>query len=314
MRPQDMELTVQQTAQAQRNEGYTLTADARYVSSGAFSFEIEVGDSTHTFNINVLDSDDNESIQRRMAQAINTRNIGVTASVATETTGTGNNTETTSTLNLTAAQTGTNNAFTVTDVTGNLADAMGVTTVDQEARNAIFSVNGGFERHSQSNEVSLAAGVTATLRYEGTTDISFARPTNEATRAVTDLVNSINSAISDTNARDGRGSARFLDDLRGMNRTFAPALARVGISVNNDGRLSIDQDRLSRAAEDGSLARLFENDSFGFGARVGRIAQNAAQSNFYVNAPSPVNISSGMGGNFNFGNTFDTWSVLNMFG
>jgi len=309
MQPQATRIDVRQVAQAQANEGDVLAAAGGAVGSGSFSFEIEAGGRTHTFNINVTGSDDNSSIHRRMAEAINSSDIGVRATVETARTDGTNTTQ----LNLTASQTGTNSTFTVRDVAGNLTEEMGVTSTSQDARNAIFSLNGGFERHSQSNNVSLATGVTATLQGEGRTDISFGHNVTEAVRGVTDLVNALNSALRNTNAGDGRGSERFISDIQGMNRIFASQLSRVGIDVQNDGQLSINQDRLQRAAADGSLGRLFENNNSGFSARVSRIANNAASSNFYRNTPAPVNFTSPNTG-FNFGNVGNSWSFLNMFG
>jgi flagellar hook-associated protein 2 len=307
MPPRDTTVNVQQTAQAQVNTGDALTSSARAVDSGVFRFSIEAGGRTHEFNINVLDSDDNASVHRLMANAINSRNIGVTASIQT---GTADGAAT-SALTLTASRTGTNNAFSVTDTTGNLTATMGVSAVDQQARNAVFSINGGQERVSQTNEISLAAGVTATLRGEGETNITFAHNAQDARSAVTDLVNSINSAMRNTNAGDGRGSARFLQDLHGLNRTFASALGRIGIEVQNNGQLAINENRLNSAIEDGSVSRFFENRGSGFVSRVERLANNAVNTNHYVNAPPPVNFNNN---NFNFGNTFDSWSMFNLFG
>ena len=312
MRPQDTRIDVSQIAQAQANHGYVLDAEDSALNSGGFVFAVESGGRSHTFTVNVLDSDDNESIQRRMAQAINNSGLGVRATVETvtnEDTG-----ETTSALNLNAAQTGTNSAFSVTDVTGNLAGTMGITTANQEARNAVFSLNNGANRTSQTNQISLAAGVTATLGGVGRTEMTFRQDTAQTTSAITELVNSINSALNNTRSADGRGSERFISDIQGMNRTFANQLGRVGVTVGNDGRLSINQDRLNTAAQNGSLERVL-GDNSAFMNRVQRIGQNASRENFYVNAPAPVNFNFGGSNNgFDFGNMFDSWGSMNFFG
>jgi len=305
MPPRDTVIDVQQTATAQANAGDALASSGRAVDSGAFTFEIEAGGQTHTFNINMLDSDTNASVQQLMARAINSRNIGVTATVATGT----EDGAATSALTLTANRTGTNAEFTVRDVTGDLAESMGVDTVTREARNAEFSVDGGATRTSQSNEISLGSGVTATLQGEGRAEISFGRNADQAVSAVRDLVSALNSAMQNTRAGDGRGSERFLSDLHGMNRTFESSLSRIGIDVQNNGQLSINQSRLEQAAQDGSLGRFFDNSS-GFAGRVERVAFNATNTRSYANAPPPVNVSNN---NFNFGNTADSWSMFNMF-
>jgi flagellar hook-associated protein 2 len=306
--PQNASLNVQQMATAQVNEGAALDRNDRDVNPGTFSFSIQTGGRTHNFTMRVEAFEDNEAVQRRMAETINARGIGVTASVATE--GTGQNA--TSSLTLTGDQTGAGNAFTVRDTSGNLAETMGVTDATQEAQNAIYSVNGGVVRESASNEINLGRGVTATLQGEGTTDISFTRNAQQAIEAATSLVNALNSALRNTNTNDGRGSERFVSDIQGMNRTFASALSRVGINVQADGQLSIDSARMERAAADGSLSRMFDNDrNFGFAGRAERIANNAA-SGSYRNAPNPVNFTS-PNNQFNFGNVDNFSSLLNLF-
>jgi len=307
MPPQNTTIDVRQTATAQANAGEALVANERAVDVGSFNFAIESGGRTHNFNINVAEGDDNATIQRRMAEAVNARDIGVRATMAIE--GTGE--EATTRLTLTGTQTGANNTFTVIDeFSGNIASAMGVAETSQEAQNAVFSLNGGFERTSQSNDVNIGAGITATLQGEGTTQLSFARNTQQAIDAATNLVNSLNSALRNTNAQDGRGSERFVSDIQGMNRAFANSLSRVGINVQGNGQLSIDEARMQRAAADGSLEQLFDRNS-GFGGRAERISSNAA-SGAYRNAPAPVNISS-PNTNFNFGNVDNMWSIMNLF-
>lgn len=305
MPPQSTRVEVSQTAQAQVNSGQALTASGRDVATGNFAFSIEQGGRTFDFNINVLASDTNESIQRRMAAAINQRNIGVTASVETTAASGGN--PATSALNLTASNTGTNAAFSIVDRTGNLAATLGVDTTDQQARNAVFSLNGGPNRSSQTNEVFLAPGVNATLRDVGTTTITFNRDTDTAVRAATEFVASINSAMS-INAPRGSGAERFVADLAQMNRTNSAALSRVGINVGNDGRLSINQDALQRAAGDGSLERLLGSSDSAFNVRAERIATNAARSNVYQNVQP--NFGLNQGGNIFFPG--QSWSMLNM--
>ncbi|MCL1842483.1 MAG: hypothetical protein FWF79_01590 [Defluviitaleaceae bacterium] len=303
--PQDMSVVVQQTAQEQINRGDALTANMRTITTGEHNFEIESGGNTFSFSINVFEGDDNASIQRRMAAAINESNVGVTASIQ----GSTEDGATVSVLTLTGNQTGESHAFTVRDTDdGNLVAAMGVDTASQEVRNAVFTVNGGEARTSQSNEVNIAAGVNITLTGEGRADITFGRETSQMVSAARDLVSAVNSAIRGTNPEDGRGSARFLNDLIGMNITFRPSLERAGINVRNDGQLEINESRLLAAAEDGSLERLFEGG--GFGARAGRIANNAAGTGQYANPLPPVNASNN---NFDFSNSSNQWELFNTF-
>jgi len=287
-----IELEVRQTAQAQINAGQAMNSFGRGVSEGVFNFEIETSSGVHSFSLTVGASDTNETIQRRMALAINQRDIGITASA--ETSGATQNAARTTALTLTANNTGTNSAFTINDTSG-LTAAMSVANATQEARNAVYSTDGVNERTSQSNTVSLAAGVTATFQDTGTTTVSLERDPRAATDAVTNFVNSVNSALNSVNASDGRGSARFVSDLQGMTRSNSAALSRVGITVSRNGQMTIDTVRLERAARDGSLEQLFASGQFGINARAERIASNATTTNTYNDMPAvfSANRSSG---------------------
>jgi len=303
--PQNTTIDVRQTASAQVNEGDDIDADAPWLA-GDFTFEIEADGRVEEFTIAVTADDDNASVQRRMMEAVNASDIGVRAAV------TADNTAGTSRLTFTGTQTGAENSFEVRDVDGGtLASAMGVTAATTEARNAVFTVNGGFERQSQTNEVVLGAGVTATLQGEGRTEITFQRSAEDTVSAVTDLVGAVNAALRNVNASQGRGNAAFVSDIHAMNRTFESSLARVGIGIAENGQLTIDQSRLQAASEDGSLDRMF-NSNTGFAGRLSRIADNAASSRLYRNTPSPVNVTAPNG--FDFNNANDPWSMLSLFG
>ena len=271
-----LKLDVKQTALSQTNAGEAMGAKESAVAAGEYSFAIEAGGKTHNFTISVDEKDTNASIQEKMAQAINKSDVGVTASVTSD------DKKGTTSLSLTSDSTGTDAAFTVKDVEGDLTSAMGVKDATQKAQNAVYSVNGGEEKTSQSNDITIATGVTATLKESGTTSISSERDTKSAMEGITELVDSINAALKSANEGDGRGSSRLANDIRTMNNSYADSLARVGISVSSNGELSIDEKKLEQAAKDGSLDRFFSDQRYGFNARAERIASNAANTEYYA--------------------------------
>ena len=125
--------------------------------------------------------------------------------------------------------------------------------------------------------------------------------TYQRVSVATDTVTSINQAITNTNARDGRGSARLLGDLRGMNITYAPQLENVGINVQNNAQLTIDPERLAQAAQDGSLDNLFSNPNSGLAGRIQYIAQDA-MAGYYNNPLAPVDYQTEGAAGFDFSN------------
>ena len=310
--PNDMRVEVFQTAQAQANAGFTLARAGREPAVGNFGFQIEIGGETHNFNVNVGASDTNFDIQRRMANAINDADIGIRASVATQITAG----EQTSRITLTAAQTGTDHAFTVS---GDMAEMMGLTQATQDARNAEFSINGGPVRTSQTNNVELQRGMTLNLRDVGQTEITFARDTEGASRQVHDIINVINEMLN--LPRPGRrtglsGVERLQADIHGALRNFSRELSMVGITLGREG-LRINERTLSRAIEDGSINNVFNSNS-PFINRMERIANHAARSNRYVNAPAPVplnfNPRNAQTSGFSMQNAFSDWSFMNVMG
>jgi len=291
----NVRLDVSQTALSQTNAGEAMSAADRGVDAGEYTFSIETGGQTHTFSLTVGDNDTNESIQERMAAAINEANIGITASVTADAE------NGTTSLSLASDNTGTDAAFTVTDDSGNLASAMGVDAATQEAQNAIYSVNGGAAIESQSNTVAIAQGVTATLNGSGTTTVSAERETQGAVAAATDLVNALNSTLRSANAGDGRGSTRLANDIQTLTRNYSSQLASVGINVSRNGELTIDEARLQKAAQDGSLDRLFNNERTGFSARAERIGSNAVNSERYADMQLSFFLEQGQLKLFNLG-------------
>jgi flagellar hook-associated protein 2 len=265
------------------NAGSAVNA-ADVFGQGAFSFAIESGGKTHNFLISAGADDSNEVIQRRMAEAINSRNIGITAAVST--TAETDTTARTSALTLTGNSTGTGSAFTVSDTSGSLAASMGVTGVTRTSQNAVYRVDGSAERTSQSNNIFLTAGVSATLQGAGTARISIESDTRTAVSAMTNFVDTLNNALKAATSAGGGGSQRFIADIKTMNRNFGASLARVGITVSGNGELAIgNMTSLQRAAQDGSLERLFSDRNGGFGARIARIANDAARTGLYADTP-----------------------------
>ncbi|MCL1832657.1 MAG: flagellar filament capping protein FliD [Oscillospiraceae bacterium] len=278
-----IEIEVSQTALSQANAGSALDAGDVF-GQGAFSFAIESGGKTHNFQINVGADATNESVQRQMAEAINSRKIGITASVSTvAATGT---TAKTSALTLTGNATGTNAAFAVSDTSGGLAAAMGIDNATRQSQNAVYRVDGSSERTSQSNNIFLAAGVSANLQGAGTARISIEGDTRAAVSSVTNFVDTLNRALKSASEAGGGGSQRFIADIKAMNRNFGSTLARVGIGLSANGEMSIrNMATLQKAAQDGSLERLFSDRNGGFGARIAKIANDAARTGLYADSP-----------------------------
>lgn len=270
----DTRVEIDQVARAQVNEGNALKADDRFGQSGTRQFEIEQGGKRYQFSIDVREGDTNKDVQQRMADAVNSRNIGVTATVSE------NKNDGTGTLSFSSRNTGedSGNNFTVRDVAGSLVSETGVNRTTQAAQNAVYRINNGATQTSKTNDVSLGNGVSVTLQREtaGAVTVNARNDTAAQIDAAKELVNSFNNML-DTAKSGSAGNNRLLNDLNNTRDSYALSLERLGITANNDGTLKVDDKKLGAAAENGSLNSFLGQTgsaSYGFTNRLTRIADN----------------------------------------
>jgi flagellar capping protein FliD len=248
--------------------------------TGWNQFEIEVNGKKHQISFQVSASDNNEAVQRKVAEAINDKNIGIKASVTTDAG------KKTSKLELESTNTGDDakNKFSVSDLTsgGGAADKLGIGSVTQEAQNAIYKVGDGNFTVSKSNKIDLGDGVTVTLKKATDTPVkvSVDTDTKNAVNKVREMVNSFNGllATAEDNKND-RGGYRLMNQLKGISSTYSVSLDRIGIGVSADGYLSIDSDKMQKAAESGELEKFFTQNgdtNYGFANKLSRVADTVS--------------------------------------
>ena len=294
-----MTVKVDQTAAGQLNEGTRMNAAETYGGNGGTNrFSIETGGKTTQLSVNVAAGDTNKDVQQKMADAINKAGIGVKATVETD------KTSNSSILKLESVKTGSDpkNSFTIQDITGNIAARTGANDLSSEGRDAIYSVNGGPTKTSQSNTVNLGNGINATFNKasDETVTISRGQDLKYAMSAVQNMVSSYNNLFSEAAQKTGDPKAQNLaSKMVNISSTYSKSLSNVGIGFTNDGKMTIDTQKLNQAAENGKLQQFFTENSgksYGFTNQLGRLADNVSRntSNF---------VSSSMFGN-NLGENF----------
>ena len=317
-----MDVKVEQTAAGQQNEGESLIANAAYEGTqGTNTIAIDMGGKTTQVSVNVAAGDSNKAVQQKLADAINKSGINVKATVETDS-------ETnTSVLKLESKVTGSDgrNSFTVRDVTGDLASQTGANDVSQAGRDAIYSVNGGEARTSQSNTVNLGNGVTATFKKASTEAVTVApgKDANAPRKAVEDMVKNYNDLFSTAlkNTNDTKAQS-LASRLMSTSSTYSGALSKIGIGFDGSGKMTIDSKKMDQAQEDGSLERFFTENSgrnYGFTNQLSRIADNV--SNNPANYVSSSMFGSNLSQNFaysSFGdliqyNYLSTGSLMDFF-
>jgi flagellar hook-associated protein 2 len=255
-------LQVTQLAQAQ-----TLTADGvadKTTALGTGTLSIQVG-TDDAIDI-TLDSSNNtlEGIR----DAINDADAGVTASIVND------GTDTPYRLVLTSDNTGTDSEMTVTytgtDSSDDATTLFGNLTETATAQNAELTLN-GISITSQSNTVEEALqGVTLSLSATGSSQtLTIAQDTDSILDAITTFVDAYNSYVSTVDTltaydADADTAGELLGDsttrristqlstdlysaIEGGTYSY---LSQLGISLEVDGTLTIDEDTLTAALED----------------------------------------------------------------
>ena len=175
-----------------------------------------------------------------MAAALNEKNLGITASVSES--------DGKSTLVFTSDKTGTENAFSA-ELTGESAVKAGLEE-KQQARDAKYTVDGGEEQVSQSNEIKLLDGdLGVTLKGAGSTEIVHRTADDAQTvEAVKKFADSYNKVLSFLNKyKDKSSTLNSMAYSYGLTRLLSGTLSQIGINTDSKGVLSISEARLKDA-------------------------------------------------------------------
>ena len=310
----DMSVKVDQIAMGQLNEGARLSASSLYSGDrGVNRFEIETGGKTTQLSINVTAGDSNKDVQQKMATAINNAGLGLRATVETDTK------TNVSTLRVESTNVGTaeKNAFSIRDVTGNAVAQTGANEIARERQDAIYSVNGGPTQTSQTNNINLGNGLTATLKAATEEDVTITRgiDTGRAISSVESMARSYNSMFTAAASNVADPKAQGLAS-RSLNITsaYSRVLTEIGISFDSSGRMLVNSQKLSQAAENGKLEQFFMENrgkNFGFTASMGRLADNVSSNT--SNFVSSSMFGNSIGENFTYSG-FGGMNQLNFLG
>ncbi len=178
----------------------------------------------------------------------------------------------------------------LSETSGNLLATLDILNAQQDlGANAAFSIseiNGGATFYSDSNEVSdIIPGLNVTLLTSGEASIEV-KPDYESTVSkISDFVNQYNEVVSLINDDlDKEGTLNGDISLQSLvqsiwRKTIAPVegtitslsrLSQAGITIDRDGKLVIDESKLTSAAQDQStaLANLFGESENGISVRL----------------------------------------------
>ena len=242
-------IVINQLAQTSSNAS-TAISNANDALSGTLTIQ------GHTFNV---DSSDNDTTLATLSAAINSADIGVSASVITDSSG--------SRLSIVSGTSGAAGQLTISSsLTGASSGSITFPSTSGEVgQDAQLTVD-GVSISSPSNTVSNAIpGVTFQLLATSTTavQVQIVDDTTSIGTAISSFVSAYNTVIKDINTQEGNDSsgnpeplfgspvlAQLQQQLAGSLFTGAASssiknITQLGIGMNNDGTLTLDADTLN---------------------------------------------------------------------
>jgi flagellar hook-associated protein 2 len=243
--------TIIATQLAQTSSSASTPVSANDTLSGSITIQ------GHTFNI---DSADNDTTLTSLSAAINSADIGARASVITDSSG--------SRLSIVSGTSGAAGQLTITanSFAGAASGNITFPTI-QAGVDAVLSVDGVSITSSSNTVTNAIPGVTFQLLASSTTpvQVQITADTTDIGTAISGFAAAYNKVIGDINAQEGTGSSSSPSVLLG-NTTIAQLqeglssslfgsvasgaiknISQLGLSVNNDGTLSLDADTLNSA-------------------------------------------------------------------
>ncbi len=264
-----LHLQVEQLAAPQINTGAYLSSAASNLSAQTYSFQIDMEQLSYEFEFYVSPSESNKSIQSRMANLINRADIGIEASILEDDAGH-------SAMQLKSTATGApRNGRTLFAIKGgdgensrHLIDVLGIGTVSQPPQNARFLIDGQ-ESFSRSNHFTIDKKYDIELQEnaagEGTITLGFHTDIDSIANEIKDFFSTYNNMISfaKENQVQPLGSRKLHQDLGSIAKRFANELEPLGLQVQEDGSVKIDDSLLTSAiTEDNPKENFSSLDSF----------------------------------------------------
>lgn len=251
-----VEIEVSQLARPQINTGAYLSSSARNLNSQTYSFQIDMADTSYEFEFYVSPSASNLSIQNHMADIINRADIGVSAAVLED--GSGH-----SAIELTSEATGeARRGGSLFRIHGgneknnrHLIQVLGIDEIRQPSANAEFKID-GLNSASRSNHFTIDRKYEIELHEEaledGSITLGFHTDIDSIASEIKDFFSTYNNLVNfaKNNQVQPVGSRKLHQDIGGIAKHFTNELEPLGLNVQEDGTIGIDDDLLTAAISD----------------------------------------------------------------
>lgn len=261
--PDSLDIEIKSLATEQVNTGRYYQSNSTPIPSGNYQFGIETINGTSRFGVNVSPEDTALDIQEKIAGSINSRNIGIKASIIKE--------GDASSLMLSSEETGQPKtedglhfSFLHPEKGVDLVERFDLEHISTYPSNSEFSINGGLHS-SSSNQISINQAIELDFHKPTTKPVSinFVPDTKIAMEQVDLFVDSYNNLVSLSKSEDHSrlGSRDLFRDISGIVNRHQGQLAAAGLSINEDNFLVKDPTKVKQGLENGEFASLFSDIS-----------------------------------------------------
>lgn len=259
-------LEVHSLASPQVNMGDFIPSDSSAaLKPETYSFDLNINDLNYEFQFDVRSTDTNADIQKRLTRLINNANIGLKAEIIEDGEGS-------SSLKLTSQKSGLSSGgkqvFHVSDgetsLTSGIVEYLGIGDATRNASNAEFTVDG--VPHSEtSNTFTLDKNYRITLKgltpEDGTSvQIGMKTDIESLTANLRQLAGGYNhflrSAIEYTQKHPK--SNQLVSEMWHLAGSFAEPLSEIGMSIDENGAIEIDEDMLQQSVLAGNIEKDFD--------------------------------------------------------
>ncbi|MCH5262976.1 MAG: flagellar capping protein [Lachnospiraceae bacterium] len=258
-------IEVNRLATPQINSGNYLADDAPVaLPPDTYSFDIGIDGLNYEFQFSIKPNDTNKDVQERLARLITNANIGMKAQVVP-------GEENTSYLRMESNSTGLKGdnpyLFMISDhrtsKTAGTVEYFGLDHVSTHPGNASYVVNGD-EQTSTTNRFTLdriyEVKLTGVSSEEGeTASIGLKTDVESLTENINTLVRGFNSflkTVAEYTDNQPKSNQLF-NEMSGVARVFAHDLTSVGLNLNLDGTLEVDDNTLRQSAMSNDAAETF---------------------------------------------------------
>jgi flagellar hook-associated protein 2 len=248
-------LEIRSLATSQENLGTFLGNQRVALQPGNYSFDVAINDVNYEFQFGIGDTESNKEIQERLQRLINNADIGMNATLVES----GGRTALKINAQTTGLPAGQSFQFAISDhqtsQTAGAVEYFGLDYTSRPAANAQFVVNG--EEH-QSGSNHMVLGKHFDVKFHDVTlpdepiTIGLKTDVESYTDNVMHLVNGYNDFMKAASSylEHQPRSKMLLQDMNRISALNRDSLESMGINIMQDGGLQVDQQLLTKTAQE----------------------------------------------------------------